>query len=129
MKPNLSSVVLLALVLTSAIAAEPPEILLRPDGVPGSEGKTAPEAVRVTNDGEYVVKSVHNPSPDLSRQIGNDRMCPSPRRRHRKTFDSSLHLTSLPENRYETWHQFLFVYFPFYNQEHRAIPAIQEMGL
>ncbi|MDA1274742.1 MAG: hypothetical protein O2960_11930 [Verrucomicrobia bacterium] len=77
MKPNLSSVVLLALVLTSAIAAEPPEILLRPDGVPGSEGKTAPEAVRVTNDGEYVVKSVHNPSPDLSRQIGNDRMCPS----------------------------------------------------
>jgi len=62
MKPNLPSAVLLALVLSSAFAAEPLEILLWPDGAPGSEGKTAPEAVRVTNDGEHVVTSVHNPS-------------------------------------------------------------------
>ncbi len=43
-------------------AAEPQSILLWPNGAPGSEGKTAPEAVRITPAGDHVVSSVHQPS-------------------------------------------------------------------
>ena len=43
-------------------AAEPAEILLWPQGAPGSEGKTGPEKVRVTDAGDHVVSSVHQPS-------------------------------------------------------------------
>jgi acetyl esterase/lipase len=39
-----------------------PEILLWPDGAPGSEGKTAPEAVVTNAAGERQVSSVHQPS-------------------------------------------------------------------
>ena len=46
----------------SLIAAEPQSILLWPNGTPGSEGKSAPEAVRVTPAGDHVVSSVHQPS-------------------------------------------------------------------
>jgi endo-1,4-beta-xylanase len=46
----------------SAAAAEPPVVFLWPNGAPGSEGKTAEEAVRTTNTGERVVSSVHRPS-------------------------------------------------------------------
>jgi acetyl esterase/lipase len=46
----------------SAAAAAPQSILLWPNGAPGSEGKTAEEAVRVTEQGEHVVSSVHHPS-------------------------------------------------------------------
>ena len=42
--------------------AEPQSILLWPNGAPGSEGKTAPEAVRITPAGDHVVSSVHQPS-------------------------------------------------------------------
>ncbi len=35
---------------------------LWPDGAPGSEGKTAAEKVRLTEEGEHVVSSVHRPS-------------------------------------------------------------------
>jgi acetyl esterase/lipase len=45
-----------------ALAAEPPVILLWPNGAPGSEGKTAPEAVRTTPQGEHIISSVHRPS-------------------------------------------------------------------
>lgn len=45
-----------------AAGAEPKTILLWPNGAPGSEGKTAPEAVRLTPDGEHVISSVHQPS-------------------------------------------------------------------
>jgi endo-1,4-beta-xylanase len=38
------------------------EIPLWPTGAPGSEGKTAKEAVRLTPDGEHIVSSVHHPS-------------------------------------------------------------------
>jgi acetyl esterase/lipase len=44
-------------------AADPQVVLLWPNGAPGSEGKTASEAVRVTQpQGEHVVTSVHKPS-------------------------------------------------------------------
>lgn len=46
----------------SLIAAEPQSILLWPNGAPGSEGKSAPEAVRITPAGDHVVSSVHQPS-------------------------------------------------------------------
>ena len=44
------------------LAQQPQEILLWPNGAPGSEGKTGDEAVRVTNDGEHVVSNIHKPS-------------------------------------------------------------------
>jgi len=56
---------LLALSLLSAMvwgADQPKEILLWPNGAPGSEGKTGEEVVRVTEDGEHVVSNVHKPS-------------------------------------------------------------------
>ena len=37
-------------------------VLLWPNGAPGSEGKTAPEKVRITPYGEHVITSVHQPS-------------------------------------------------------------------
>jgi acetyl esterase/lipase len=45
-----------------AAGADPKTILLWPNGAPGSEGKSAPEAVRLTPDGEHVISSVHQPS-------------------------------------------------------------------
>src|SRR5215469_6691467 len=46
-----------------AFAADDPRPMpLWPDGAPGSEGKTAPESVRTTPDGEHVISSVHQPS-------------------------------------------------------------------
>jgi endo-1,4-beta-xylanase len=56
---------LLALSLLPATilsANQPKEIPLWPNGAPGSEGKSGPEAVRVTESGERVVSSVHQPS-------------------------------------------------------------------
>ncbi len=54
---------LLLLLSAPLLAAQPPkEILLWPQGAPGSEGKTGDEAVRVTPDGEHVVSNVHKPS-------------------------------------------------------------------
>jgi len=54
---------LLALLLLagSALAASAP-ILLWPNGAPGSEGKTADETVRVNENGEHIVSTVHHPS-------------------------------------------------------------------
>src|SRR6202034_2744992 len=43
-------------------AAEQNVVLLWPNGAPGSAGKTAPEKVRLTPDGEHVISSVHQPS-------------------------------------------------------------------
>jgi acetyl esterase/lipase len=45
-----------------ASAAEPEAILLWPQGAPGSEGKTAEEAVEVTRSGERNITQVHKPS-------------------------------------------------------------------
>jgi formylglycine-generating enzyme required for sulfatase activity/acetyl esterase/lipase len=41
---------------------EPKEILLWPGGAPGSEGKTAPEKVRIAEGGDHVISSIHHPS-------------------------------------------------------------------
>ena len=53
---------LLLLPVTVLGADRPKEILLWPNGAPGSEGKTEADAVRVTADGEHVVSKVHRPS-------------------------------------------------------------------
>jgi len=44
------------------VATEPPVVLLWPNGAPGSEGKPAEEAMRLSPTGERVVSSVHRPS-------------------------------------------------------------------
>ena len=65
MKSSLSALVLL---LTSVSmtqvskAAEPAEILLWPNGAPGSEGKSAKELIERGTNGEKKVSSIHNPS-------------------------------------------------------------------
>jgi acetyl esterase/lipase len=46
---------------TAAVAQHQP-ILLWPNGAPGSEGKTAPEVIEVSADGEHSVSSIHQPS-------------------------------------------------------------------
>lgn len=53
--------ILLLLLVRSAVAQKP-EVLLWPNGAPGSEGKTAGEIVRVNENGEHIVSSVHRPS-------------------------------------------------------------------
>ncbi len=53
---------LLRLFSDHANDAEPQPILLWPTGAPGSEGKTGEEAVRLTEQGEHIVSSVHHPS-------------------------------------------------------------------
>lgn len=47
---------------TAGAQTVPAPILLWPGGAPGSEGRTAPEAVRLTPQGEHIVSSVHRPS-------------------------------------------------------------------
>jgi len=66
---RLTAQLLATLLLSSTVAAQqrPPsleraEIPLWPEGAPGSEGKTGPEKVRVTDAGEHVVSSIHRPS-------------------------------------------------------------------
>ncbi|MGC2791004.1 MAG: alpha/beta hydrolase [Candidatus Sulfotelmatobacter sp.] len=54
-------IILLLLLAASAFAQNAP-ILLWPNGAPGSEGKTTDETVRVTENGEHIVSSVHRPS-------------------------------------------------------------------
>lgn len=59
---NLAWLLLTFAFSVSAGAAEPDPIFLWPNGAPGSEGKTAPEAVRISPQGDHVVSSVHRPS-------------------------------------------------------------------
>jgi acetyl esterase/lipase len=54
-------IILLLIVVPSAVAENPAVVSLWPNGVPGSEGTTAHETVRVEN-GEHIVSSVHRPS-------------------------------------------------------------------
>lgn len=66
LKPNRARIFLLLLASSISAAPQPerePELVyLWPNGAPGSEGKTGEESVRVTAEGERVVKSVHKPS-------------------------------------------------------------------
>ncbi len=55
-------VTLLCAFAVGAAAQEQNVVLLWPNGAPGSEGKTGPEKVRLTPDGEHVISSVHQPS-------------------------------------------------------------------
>ena len=55
----------LALVLFACCAtafAQQPVVELWPNGAPGSEGKTAPETVRISPQGDHVISSVNRPS-------------------------------------------------------------------
>lgn len=66
---------LLALLSLRLAAGEPAEITLWPGAAPGSEGKDAPEKVRVTEGGDHVVSGVHKPSitpylPEVGRANG-----------------------------------------------------------
>jgi acetyl esterase/lipase len=61
--PNLAwALIVLRLLSRNPASGEPEPILLWPHGAPGSEGKTAGEAVRLTELGEHIVSSVHHPS-------------------------------------------------------------------
>ena len=62
MKTTACLISLLAGAFLWGAGAGPQVILLWPDGAPGSEGKTAPESVRLTPEGEHIVSSVHQPS-------------------------------------------------------------------
>jgi acetyl esterase/lipase len=53
---------LLAFLVASAAAETHAILLLWPNGAPGSEGKKAEETVRLTEDGDHIVSSVHHPS-------------------------------------------------------------------
>jgi len=57
--PGIFSVLLLSAMIS---ITEPTEILLWPNGAPGSEGKSGPEKVRVTDQGDIVISSVNKPS-------------------------------------------------------------------
>lgn len=59
------ALILIALSIGCALKAQdtiPPEILLWPNGAPGSEGKTGAESMRITNQGDHVITDVNNPS-------------------------------------------------------------------
>jgi acetyl esterase/lipase len=61
--PMLSKSPLLLLCIAAFAQQSHPVIPLWPDGAPGSQGKTAPESVRVAApSGDHVVSSVHKPS-------------------------------------------------------------------
>ncbi len=62
---RLTAQLLAALLLSSTASAQSLERLenpLWPEGAPGSEGKTGPEKVRVTDAGDHVVSGIHRPS-------------------------------------------------------------------
>jgi len=58
----LPAIFLLILLSAMVIQREPKEILLWPNGAPGSEGKTDPEKTRFSDEGDIVVSSIHKPS-------------------------------------------------------------------
>jgi acetyl esterase/lipase len=54
---------LACLLLTGmTIIDEPKEILLWPNGAPGSEGKTGQEKIRISEEGDHVISNIHHPS-------------------------------------------------------------------
>src|SRR5262245_26470749 len=63
-RKRLSAFFTFALLLAGpTLAVEPgKEILLWPNGAPGSEGKTGDEQVRIAERGERVVSNIHKPS-------------------------------------------------------------------
>ena len=62
MKKYLCLLSVMATGLLPGADGDPKVILLWPNGAPGSEGKSTPESVRLTPEGEHVIASVHQPS-------------------------------------------------------------------
>ena len=64
MKNYLAGCTLVALLLFPSflMAQEPKEILLWPNGAPGSEGMTSDETVKINATGDHLVTNVHKPS-------------------------------------------------------------------
>jgi arabinogalactan endo-1,4-beta-galactosidase/dienelactone hydrolase len=71
MKSKILFAAMLAFTLSSAVTAadaqaghstQAQEILLWPNGAPGSEGKTAPEKVRISEEGDHVISGINKPS-------------------------------------------------------------------
>jgi endo-1,4-beta-xylanase len=61
--PKLKTFLLVSLLASCAtVAAQQPVVLLWPNGAPGSEGKTAPETVRISPQGDHVISNVNQPS-------------------------------------------------------------------
>jgi hypothetical protein len=61
-KSTIGLVTLLCAFALVAAAAGKNLVLFWPNRAPGSEGKTAPEKVHLTPDGEHVISRVHPPS-------------------------------------------------------------------
>ena len=59
---KLRTAVAVLLLATTLRAAEPKEILLWPNGAPGSEGKAGDAKVRIADNGEHVISNIHKPS-------------------------------------------------------------------
>ncbi len=59
--------------VTMTAGTEPAEILLWPNGAPGSEGKTGDETLKITPEGDHVVSHVNKPAiiPYLAAKIKN----------------------------------------------------------
>jgi formylglycine-generating enzyme required for sulfatase activity/acetyl esterase/lipase len=53
---------LMALTANMRPVEEPKEVLLWPNGAPGSEGKTGAEKVRIAETGDHVISGIHSPS-------------------------------------------------------------------
>ena len=77
MKKILSLTYLFAICFLSSfiLTGERTEILLWPNGAPGSEGKTSPEKIRIAETGDHVVSNIHHPSittfiPDKNKATG-----------------------------------------------------------
>jgi acetyl esterase/lipase len=61
--PHLCRFLVVALLsLPTAAVAQHAVVLLWPAGAPGSEGKTAPEIVRLSPQGDHIISSIHSPS-------------------------------------------------------------------
>jgi endo-1,4-beta-xylanase len=56
------AIALLALGAPLVLAAPSTSVLLWPQGAPGSEGKTGPETVRLSDRGEHIISNIHAPS-------------------------------------------------------------------
>jgi acetyl esterase/lipase len=61
-KMMIRQLLLCGLLLSLYVTSSSQEILLWPKGAPGSEGKSGPEKVRVTEGGDHVISGIHNPS-------------------------------------------------------------------
>lgn len=74
-KVLLQSAIVFVLLCAMSAGIEPQEILLWPNGAPGSKGKTAPQKTRISDQGDIVISSVHKPSitpyiPDAGKATG-----------------------------------------------------------